>query len=442
MSAKSAQSSKYDDADEAFDAAKAKGGQGKVVKADPGLNDDEENSDKSSQSSQSLGGGEKRGGVAGLFTNPFRRRPSEDVPPNNTTTSDDKTTTTNNNNPFQTSEAMAALNAAMGEDFTTAEKRKYREQFKQNTKYIPPESSDDPTVNEQIAREVLAKATSKRAAQKAKQNAKANPTMDMMIRDALVKGFDVDTMRRLPPPQELGIIKGFIVVDDTKSKKYPIYKYYVHDEQGKYDKLVMCCQEEQTLAKFKIGKRYIFSTCTNFKAEGEDYLGKMSGNFLGSRFTAYDQGEKKCDEIEEEFHRRVVTAIVYEPTIFTLGGSYRKMTCLVPTLYKQDKNGKPRLEKWEAMRDMRHMRLLMSKVPEYRMFDGQWHFCYKYGGRVKIPSKRNFQLVRDNNEDEVVMVFGKLSHNVWACDYSHPLNAYQTFCIAMSALTDKLATKW
>ena len=63
---------------------------------------------------------------------------------------------------------------------------------------------------------------------------------------------------------------------------------------------------------------------------------------------------------------------------------------------------------------MRHMRLLMSKVPEYRMFDGQWHFCYKYGGRVKIPSKRNFQLVRDNNEDEVVMLFGKLAHNVWA----------------------------
>lgn len=433
MSAKSAQSSKYDDADEAFDAAKMKKGKGKAVKADPGLMDEEENmSDKSSQSSQQ----EKRGGVAGLFQNPFRRRPSVDGPPPNTTTSN------NNNNPFQTSEAMAALNAAMSDDFTAEEKRKFREQFKENSKYKPPEDSEDPTVNEQIAREVLAKATSKRAAQKAKQNAKANPTMDMMIRDALVKGFDVDTMRRLPPPQELGIIKGFVVVDDTKSKKYPIYKYYVHDEQGKYDKLVMCCQEEQTLAKVKIGKRYIFSTCTNFKAEGEDYLGKMSGNFLGSRFTAYDQGEKKSDEVEEEYERRVVTAIVYEPTIFTLGGSYRKMTCLVPTLYKQDKNGKARLEKWEAMRDMRHMRLLMSKVPEYRMFDGQWHFCYKYGGRVKIPSKRNFQLVRDNNEDEVVMLFGKLAHNVWACDYSHPLNAYQTFCIAMSAMSEKLATKW
>ena len=433
MSAKSAQSSKYDDADEAYDAAKAKKGTGKVVKADPRLND-EENSEKSSQDGSPTEEGEKRGGVAGLFGNPFRRRPSLDKPPKNTSN--------DNNNPFQTSEAMAVLNAAMSEDFSAEEKKKYREQFKENTKYKPPEDGDDPTVNEQIAREVLAKATSKKAAQKAKENAKANPTMDMMIRDALVKGFDVDTMRRLPPPQELGIIKGFIVVDDSKNKKYPIYKYYVHDEQGKYDKLVMCCQEEQTKAKVKIGKRFIFSTSMNFKAEGDDYLGKMSGNFLGSRFTAYDQGEKKCDEIEEEFHRRVVTAIVYEPTIFTLGGSYRKMTCLVPTLYKQDKTGKPRLEKWEAMRDMRHMRLLMSKVPEYRMFDGQWHFCYKYGGRVKIPSKRNFQLVRDNNEDEVVMVFGKLSHNVWACDYSHPLNAYQTFCIAMSAMTEKLATKW
>jgi len=39
-------------------------------------------------------------------------------------------------------------------------------------------------------------------------------------------------------------------------------------------------------------------------------------------------------------------------------------------------------------------------------------------------------------------LFGKLAHNVWACDYSHPLNAYQTFCIAMSAMSEKLATKW
>ena len=78
--------------------------------------------------------------------------------------------------------------------------------------------------------------------------------------------------------------------------------------------------------------------------------------------------------------------------------------------------------------------------PEYRMFDGQWHF-YKYGGRVKIPSKRTSSW-SETTQDEVVMLFGKLAHNVWACDYSHPLNAYQTFCIAMSAMSEKLATKW
>ena len=115
MSAKSAQSSKYDDADEAYDAAKAKKGKGKVVKADPGLND-EENSEKSSQDGSPTEEGEKRGGVAGLFGNPFRRRPSLDKPPKNTSN--------DNNNPFQTSEAMAVLNAAMSEDFSAEEKKK------------------------------------------------------------------------------------------------------------------------------------------------------------------------------------------------------------------------------------------------------------------------------------------------------------------------------
>ena len=91
-----------------------------------------------------------------------------DKPPKNTTSND-------NNNPFQTSEAMAVLNAAMSEDFSAEEKKKYREQFKENTKYKPPEDGDDPTVNEQIAREVLAKATSKKAAQKAKAKRESEP---------------------------------------------------------------------------------------------------------------------------------------------------------------------------------------------------------------------------------------------------------------------------
>ena len=104
------------------------------MKADPRLND-EENSEKSSQDGSPTEEGEKRGGVAGLFGNPFEDAPSLDKPPKNTSN--------DNNNPFQTSEAMAVLNAAMSEDFSAEEKKKYREQFKENTKYKPPEDGDE-----------------------------------------------------------------------------------------------------------------------------------------------------------------------------------------------------------------------------------------------------------------------------------------------------------
>ena len=287
----------------------------KAVKADPGLMDEEENmSDKSSQSSQQ----EKRGGVAGLFQNPFRRRPSVDgrlriLPPVITTT-------------IRSKRARRWLRLTRPCRKTLPPKRRESSASSsrriRNTSRTRGQRGPDGERTNRQGGFSEGNVEESRAESEAKRESEPDDERD--IRDALVKGFDVDTMRRLPPPQELGIIKGFIVVDDTKSKKYPIYKYYVHDEQGKYDKLVMCCQEEQTLAKVKIGKRYIFSTCTNFKAEGEDYLGKMSGNFLGSRFTAYDQGEKKCDEVEEEYQRRVVTAIVYEPTIFTLGEANKR----------------------------------------------------------------------------------------------------------------------
>ncbi|KAK3249187.1 hypothetical protein CYMTET_41376 [Cymbomonas tetramitiformis] len=48
---------------------------------------------------------------------------------------------------------------------------------------------------------------------------------------------------------------------------------------------------------------------------------------------------------------------------------------------------------WLAKQDLRNMHLLTTKIPSYKKIDGQWHYCYKWGGRVKVPSVKNFQLV-------------------------------------------------
>lgn len=93
---------------------------------------------------------------------------------------------------------------------------------------------------------------------------------------------------------------------------------------------------------------------------------------------------------------------------------------------------------WEDMKDLRDMHILTTKTPSYKKIDGRWCYCYKWGGRVKMPSTKNFQLVLHGNQDAVVLLFGKIEENLYALDYTSPLSAHQAFALALSALDQKL----
>jgi hypothetical protein len=56
-------------------------------------------------------------------------------------------------------------------------------------------------------------------------------------------------------------------------------------------------------------------------------------------------------------------------------------------------------------------------------------------GRVKLPSVKNFQLVRDIDQDTVILQFGKVSDHSFSLDYREPLTAIQAFAIALTQFT-------
>ncbi|KAK3233178.1 hypothetical protein CYMTET_56512, partial [Cymbomonas tetramitiformis] len=169
------------------------------------------------------------------------------------------------------------------------------------------------------------------------------------------------------------------------------------------------------------------------------YYGKLVANFTGTKYTLLDRGPKAGPGVTLETERRVLGACVYEPTVSYASGGYRRMTALLPNSYKgKDENGNPILEKWDEMQDLRNMHLLTTKIPSYKKIDGQWHYCYKWGGRVKVPSVKNFQLVLQADQDAVVLLFGKMGKNIYACDFTYPLSAHQAFAIALSSIDSKL----
>lgn len=259
-----------------------------------------------------------------------------------------------------------------------------------------------------------------------------------VVQGTVKMDFGTDLLRRIPPPPELGTVHSYIAIDRSKSSLYPTYKFYTQAEDSTMDRFVLAARQEPMGFNLK-HKRYIFSTDPdNCTVSAAGYWGKLTSNFMGTNFTVFDRGDRRGPRVDLEHERRVLGAIVYEPTTTTGSGGYRKMTALLPTLYKEGEDGMPRLERWEEMRDMRYMHLLTSKVPAYKKFDGQWHYCYKFGGRVKCPSKKNFQMVLDGDQESVVLLFGKVSKNLWTCDFTHPLSAHQAFAIALSSLSSKM----
>eukprot|EP00854_Cymbomonas_tetramitiformis_P018051 gene18051-21499_t len=210
----------------------------------------------------------------------------------------------------------------------------------------------------------------------------------------------LDEMRALPVPASVGSVKGYIVVDVAKSSQYPTYKYFLQEETAQ-DRFLLAAKRDR-IADIR-QHRYTFSIDpTDVSRTSGGYYGKLVANFTGTKYTLLDRGPKAGPGVTLETERRVLGACVYEPT------------------------------------DLRNMHLLTTKIPSYKKIDGQWHYCYKWGGRVKVPSVKNFQLVLQADQDAVVLLFGKMGKNIYACDFTYPLSAHQAFAIALSSIDSKL----
>mmetsp|Transcript_12489 Transcript_12489/g.17020 ORF Transcript_12489/g.17020 Transcript_12489/m.17020 type:complete len:549 (-) Transcript_12489:1034-2680(-) len=246
----------------------------------------------------------------------------------------------------------------------------------------------------------------------------------------------LDQLRILPVPADVGVVKGYVVVDNSASGN-PTYRFFLQEENVVRDRFVMAAKKDYS---DPLKSQFVFSvdpTEVNDKSNG--YFGRVVSNFVGSKYTIFDRGQKKKATQPEELERRVLGAIVYEPTSMRQAGGYRRMTVLLPNAYKgKDKSGNNVLARWDDMKDLRNLHLLITRIPSYKKINGSWHYCYKWGGRVKEPSVKNFQLVLHGEQEVTVLLCGKMSKNIYALDFTHPLSAHQAFAIAMTSIDSKL----
>lgn len=221
---------------------------------------------------------------------------------------------------------------------------------------------------------------------------------------------------------------------------YPTYYMHLEKEDGKKIFLLAARKRKRSATS-----NYLIATDPiELNRDGENFVGKLRANMLGTHFTIYDNGNnpKKGANANTDY-RCELAAILYDTNILGFKGP-RKMSVLMPgmSLDNQRVDCQPKsendglIERWKR-KEMENILELHNKTPVWN--EDTQSYVLNFHGRVTQASVKNFQIVHDNDVDYIVMQFGRIDEDVFTCDYSYPMCAIQAFGLALSSFDSKLA---
>ncbi|XP_076856547.1 tubby protein homolog [Brachyhypopomus gauderio] len=223
---------------------------------------------------------------------------------------------------------------------------------------------------------------------------------------------------------------------------YPAYYLHMEKEDGKRIFLMAGRKRKRSTTS-----NYLISVDpTNLSRDTSSYIGKLRSNVLGTKFTVYDNGvnpERKAFIKETELLRQELAAICYEKNVLGFKGP-RKMTVIIPGMHEDDERviicPKSELESLLTRHEngnKDNLVCLVNKSPKWN--EQTESYVLNFHGRVTQASVKNFQIVHPENDDYMVMQFGRVAEDVFSMDYSFPMCALQAFAITLSSFDGKLA---
>ncbi|KAL8054885.1 hypothetical protein ABFX02_04G021700 [Erythranthe guttata] len=237
---------------------------------------------------------------------------------------------------------------------------------------------------------------------------------------------------------------------------------------------------------------YIISLKADDVSKGSsNYIGKLRSNFLGTKFTIYDaQPPNSGAKVTKSRSTRIVgmrqvspkvpagnytvAHISYELNVLGSRGP-RRMQCVMDTIpvsavgpngvaptqtrllsgnldsfpsisfFRSKSSRADSLRLGNLSTEKEEMLVLKNKAP-------RWHeqlqcWCLNFNGRVTVASVKNFQLVASvenegggqEQQENVILQFGKVGKDVFTMDYQYPISAFQAFAICLSSFDTKIA---
>ncbi|XP_075766475.1 tubby-related protein 1 isoform X2 [Pelodiscus sinensis] len=242
-----------------------------------------------------------------------------------------------------------------------------------------------------------------------------------------------------PAPQ--GVTIKCRVTRDKKGMDRGLYPtYYLHLDNEK--KVFLLAGRKRK--KSKTSNYLISIDPTDLSRGGENFIGKLRSNLMGTKFTVFDNGVNP-DRANADWSnvRQELSAVVYETNVLGFKGP-RKMTVIIPGMNSDNERVpiRPRndndglLTRWQN-KSMDNLIELHNKAPVWN--DETQSYVLNFHGRVTHASVKNFQIVHSDDLDYIVMQFGRVADDAFTMDYNYPLCAVQAFAIALSSFDGKLA---
>ncbi|XP_056670686.1 tubby-related protein 1 [Monodelphis domestica] len=231
------------------------------------------------------------------------------------------------------------------------------------------------------------------------------------------------------------------VTRDKKGMDRGLYpSYYLHLDSDR--KVFLLAGRKRKRSKTA---NYLISVDpTNLSRTGEDFIGKLRSNLMGSRFTVFDNGKNPHHGgADVGTYRQEMAAVIYETNVLGFRGP-RRMTVIIPGMSSESERIpiRPRnasdglLVRWQN-KTMENLIELHNKTPVWNEESGS--YTLNFQGRVTQASVKNFQIIHLDDPDYIVLQFGRVSEDAFTLDYRYPLCALQSFAIALSSFDGKLA---
>jgi tubby and related proteins len=242
-----------------------------------------------------------------------------------------------------------------------------------------------------------------------------------------------------PVPKSAGVVQCYIRRYKPATALYPTYNLYLKDG----DRFLLTSKKR---LNNKTSNYLISMVYNEHNRDSNSYLGKVRSNFVGTEFQIYDHGinPEKVATADEPV-RKDLGAVMYAANILGTRGP-RKMQVALPAVDEND-----RILSWNASKDGSHddmlnrikdrnfrdLVYLINKPPRWNEQVGA--YVLNFNGRVTMASVKNFQLVDPDEQNTVVLQFGRVSKDEFSMDMQWPVSPLQAFAITMTSFDSKIA---